>query len=94
MRLNHSSHLWLRLYAHALLRESRIFPNVELYDKLPDYVSVGFADIWMGNYHTDPICIKVIRTLDPVRLMEIKKVRNSFVLSEAYSTHSILDPPS
>ena len=74
-----SFRLWLRLYAHALLLESRIFPNLELCDGSPDYAPYGLADIWKGNYRGEPVCIKVIRTRDSVRLMEIRRVSVYFI---------------
>jgi len=71
--------LWLRLYAHALLRESRIFPGLELCDEPPDCVHNGFADIWMGDYCGELVCVKVIRTQDRTPLREIEKVHGSFI---------------
>jgi hypothetical protein len=41
-----SYHLWFRLYTHALLLESRIFPDMELDDESPDYIPFGFVDTW------------------------------------------------
>jgi len=72
--------VWLRLYAHALLRESRIFPGVELHDEHLDCVHNGFADIWKGDYRGKPVCVKVIRTQDRTPLREIEKVSDSLVL--------------
>ena len=69
---------WFRLYTHTLLLESRIFPDVELCDESPDYVPVGLADIWKGNLHGNPVCIKAIRTSNLIRLEETKMVRDSF----------------
>jgi hypothetical protein len=80
-----------RLYTHALLLESRIFPNVELCDESPDYTPYGFADIWKGSYHGEPVCIKAIRTLDAARLRGIRNVCGSFILSRARSVHPIPD---
>ena len=74
-----SFRLWLRLYAHALLLESRIFPNVELHDESLDYMPTGFADIWKGNHHGEPVSIKAIRTQDLVRLKEIRRVCNHLI---------------
>ena len=71
--------LWLRLYAHALLRESGIFPGIELCDQPPDCVYNGFADIWKGNYRGRSVCVKVIRTQDRTPLRDIEKVCCSFV---------------
>ena len=53
--------LWFRLYTHALLLESRIFLNVELHDKSPDYTPYGFTDTWKGSYRGKLVCIKAIR---------------------------------
>jgi len=69
---------WYRLYAHALLRGSDIFPNVKLCDESPDYEPLGFMDIWKGNYRGDQVCIKAIRIRDTAPLEEIKKVCSSF----------------
>ena len=85
------SDLWLRLYAHALLCESRIFPNIELCDEPPDYVPEGFTDIWKGRYHGEPVCIKVVRTQNPIRLREIKRVRDSLILLVVHLARSIQD---
>jgi len=52
---------WTRLLTHALLRESRVFPGLELCENPPDYSPWGFADIWKGQYHGEPVCIKVVR---------------------------------
>ena len=67
-------HLWSRLYAHALLRESRIFPGIELHDKSPGYSYFGSADIWNGGYCGQPVCVKVIRTRDRAPLVKIEEV--------------------
>lgn len=75
------SGLWLRFYVHALLGRSRTPPNVELCDETPDYAPDGFADIWKGDYRGELVCVKVIRTQDPVRLSEIRKVWGSFISS-------------
>ena len=56
-----SSDLWIRLLTHALLRGSRIFPGLELCDKPPDYTPKRFTDIWKGEYHGEPVCIKVVK---------------------------------
>ena len=86
---------WLRLHAHALLRESRIFPGIKLYDEVPDCSCHGFADIWKGDYRGELVCVKVVRTRDRARLMEIEKVRLFFILlPEAYSARFIPDVPS
>ena len=65
---------WLRLYAHALLRESRIFLDIELCDESLDCVRNEFVDIWKGDYRGEPVCVKVIRSQDLTILMEIEKV--------------------
>lgn len=71
--------LWLRLYAHALLRESKIFPNINLDDWPQDYKLLGLADIWRGDYRGEPVCVKVIRTQDRIPLTRIKAVGSSSV---------------
>jgi hypothetical protein len=73
--------MWLRLYTHALLLESRIFPDIELCDESPDYMPTGFTYIWKGIYRGEPVCIKAIRAQDPTRLREIGSVRGFFILS-------------
>jgi hypothetical protein len=70
--------LWLRLYAHALLLESRIFPHVKLYDEPLGYMPTGLTDIWKGNRRGEPVCIKAIRTEYLTCLKEIESVRNLF----------------
>ena len=81
--------LWFRLYAHALLCESRIFPDVELCDESPDYMATGFTDIWKGNYHGELVCIKAVRAQYQTDLKEVESVCNSSLLSEVYSPRSI-----
>jgi hypothetical protein len=71
--------LRFRPYTHALLRESRIFPDVELCDKSPDSTPYGFADICKGNYHEEPVYIKAMRTQDLTRQKEIGSVHGSFI---------------
>ena len=71
--------LWFRLYAHALLLESRVFPDIKLCVESLDYGSDGFADIWKGEYHGEPVCIKAIRTQVPVCLTEIERVCGYFI---------------
>jgi len=83
--------LQLRLYVHALLCESRMFPGTELCDESPDCLRNGFVDVWKGNYRGEPVCIKMIRTENRIPLMEIEEVRGSFILSEMYSVHSVPD---
>jgi len=69
---------WFRLYAHALLRGSHIFPDVELCDESTDYNPLGFTDVWKENYHGDQVCIKAIRIRNASRLEIIQRVRGSF----------------
>ena len=89
------SDLWIRLYAHALLRESRTFPNVELCDESPDYAPTGLTDIWKGDRHGELVCIKTIRTQDPAHLREIESVRDSFIYGvRVNSVRLIPDIPS
>jgi len=75
----------LRLYAHALLRELRIFPGIELCDESLGCLRNGFTDIWKGYYLGQPVCVKVVRTQDRTPLMEIEKVRDAFILSDTFS---------
>lgn len=70
---------------HTLLRESRIFPGVELCDESPDYTAAGFADIWKGRYYGEQVCVKAIRTQSPICLMEIEKVCGPSILPGTYS---------
>jgi len=77
--------LRLRLHVHTLLCESRIFPGFELGDDSPDCLRNGFVDVWKGDYRGEPVCVKVIRTQNRTPLMEIKRVRRSFISSEMYS---------
>ena len=82
------SPLRLRLYTHALLRESRVFPNLELCDEFPDYTPFGFADIWKGNYHGEPVYIKAIRTREWSPLREIKRVCGYFIYQRCAECNS------
>ena len=86
-----SFRLWFRLCTHALLLESRIFPDIELHDESLGYVPTGFTDIWKGKFDGEPVCVKAIRTQDPIRLREIESVCSSFVSLETYSASSVLD---
>jgi len=63
-----------RLFTHALLRGSRIFPGLELYDHTPDYTPLGFTDIWKGEYHGDPVCVKVVRGKRLNCIREVERV--------------------
>jgi hypothetical protein len=38
------------------------------------YAPFGFTDIWKGNHHGEPVCIKALRPQDPIRLREIEMV--------------------
>ena len=69
--------LWTRVYVHALLRGSLIFPDVELSTGPPDFDPLGLVDVWKGSYHDNPVCIKAIRTRRKPSLEKIKKVRGS-----------------
>jgi len=60
---------------HALLRGSRIFPGLELWDKPPDYTPLGFTDIWKGEYHGKLVCVKVVRGQLLKELKEVKRVQ-------------------
>jgi hypothetical protein len=75
----------------CLLRGSQIFPGVELCDESPDYALYGLADIWKGNYHEEPVCIKAIQTQDMTCLREVRRVCGPSTLLEAYSVRSIPD---
>ena len=77
--LSYLSYPWFRLYVHALLRGSRIFPGVALHDDSPDYTSIGFADVWKGNYRGNPVFIKAIRTQKKLNLNRIKWVNDTSV---------------
>jgi len=57
--------LWCRLYAHALLRESQVFPDIELCGDSPDYTPRGFTDIWKGNCRGELVYVKAIRAQNP-----------------------------
>jgi len=63
---------------HALLRGSRIFPGLELCDKPPEYTPDGLTDIWKGEYHGEPVCVKVVRGRFLSDLRETERVRRSF----------------
>ena len=69
--------LWIRVYAHAFLRGSHVFPGVELHKESPEYESLGFVDVWKGKYHGNLVCIKAIRTRKKDNLGKIKKVFES-----------------
>ena len=74
--------LWLRLYAHALLRESQIFPGIELCAESPGCSSGAFADIWKGDYRGEPVCVKVIRTRQWTLLKKIWVVCGSYFVND------------
>ena len=78
--------LWRRIYTHALLLDSQIFPSIELSDESPEYTLSGITDFWKGIYRGEPVCIKAIRTQDPIRLKEIKRVYGSFLISKMHSS--------
>ena len=81
--------IWSRLYVHALLRESRIFPGVELHDETLDYLRYGYADLWKGDYRGEPVCVRAIRLRDPARLTDIKTVRDPSRLLRSRSVRII-----
>ena len=88
---------WTRLLAHALLRGSRIFPGLELSDNPPDYTFRGLTDIWRGEYHGKPVCVKVARGQLLRDLRMVKRVRGDHsIRSEVCSAriHFIPDLPS
>jgi hypothetical protein len=66
--------LWHRLYTHALLLESQIFPSIELTDDTPRYIPTGFTDIWKGKFNGQSVCVKAIRTWDLHYLKAIENV--------------------
>jgi hypothetical protein len=76
--------MWFRVYAHSLLRESRIFRDIELRDDSPDYMPTGFTDTWKALYRGKLVCIKAMRTHEPARLKEIERVCGSDLLSVAH----------
>ena len=61
-----------------------MFPNVELSDESPAYALYALVDVWKGNRHGEPVCIKAIRIQDTIRLKELKRVRGTFLFSETY----------
>lgn len=71
--------LWTRLYVYALLRGLYVFPDVEVSAESPEYESFGFVDVWKGNSHGNPVCIKAIRTRNSANLQKIKMVHDSFI---------------
>ena len=69
--------LWIRIYVNALLRESRVFPDIELSTQSLDFDPLGFVDGWKASYYGRPVCIKAVRTRNKFDLEEIEKARNS-----------------
>jgi hypothetical protein len=53
---------------------------MEVCDKPLGYVPFGFADIWKGNYHGEPVCIKAVRETKPISLRAIKKMCGYFYI--------------
>ena len=53
---------------------------MEVCDKPLGYVPFGFADIWKGKYHGEPVCIKAVRETKPVSLRAIKKMCGYFYI--------------
>jgi len=64
----------MRLLTHGLLRGSRIFYGLKLCDNPPDYMVDGFTDIWKGEYHGEPVCVKVVRGRRLTCLREVEGV--------------------
>jgi len=93
VRAGSCSDPWTRLLTHALLRGSRIFPGLELCDKPPDYTPLGFTDIWKGEYHGKPVCVKVVRGQDLTSLGKVEGVRRPYsivvILSSVHSRHTV-----
>ena len=52
---------------------------MELCDESPDYTPFGFADIWKGNYHGEPVCIKAIWGRHLIRLEKVKMICSHFI---------------
>jgi len=84
---------WTRLLAHALLRESRIFPGLGLCDKPPYYTPLGFTDIWKGEYHGEPVCVKVVRGQRLTSLREVDGVWRPFYSVEGVLSSLVPDIP-
>ena len=51
---------------------------MELCDESPGYTIFGLADVWKGNYHGEPVCIKAIRRMSPITLLGMKNIGDSF----------------
>lgn len=94
LRLSSSSmeSLWTRIYVHALLRGSHIFPGVELSTGPPDFDPLGLVDVWKGNYHGNPVCIKAIRMRKKSNLEKIKKTFSPGDQERRYSSHPNIIP--
>ena len=80
--------LWIRLYVHALLRGFHVFHDIELRIESPQFEPFGFVDVWRGNYHGKPVCIKAIRTRNSSNLKKIKEVRRSLILPRLLNSPS------
>jgi len=65
---------------HALFRGSRIFPGLELCDNHPDYTFRGLTDTWRGEYHGEPVCVKVVRAQLLRDLRVVERVWRPFYL--------------
>jgi hypothetical protein len=87
-------YLRFRLYALALLYESRIFPNLELCDESLFYSDDGLTDLWRGYYGGELVCIKAIRTRDQTHIREIESVCSSLNFLEVCSVCFLPDLPS
>jgi len=63
-------------------------------DNPPDYTPYGFTDIWKGEYHGEPVCVKVARGRFLGELRKVEEVQNPSIQSEVYSVRFIPDIPS
>ena len=64
---------------------------MELCDESPGFTPTGSTDMWKGRFNGEVVCVKAIRTQDPIRLREIESVCDLFVSSEPYSATFVLD---
>ena len=63
-------------------------------DKPPDYTPCGFTDIWKGEYHGEPVCIKVARGRYLSELVKVKEVRRTIYSIGGVLSLLIPDIPS
>ena len=64
-------------------------------DEPPDYTPRGFTDIWKGEYHGEPVCVKVVRGSKLKELTEVVQVLRPFysirgVLSLLHTRHTVV----